>query len=159
MQVAQTIFQARMLALSSGAAVLVTWRKDTGFVVEQAIEGATAAQARGHGTCSDQPGLGCLSNNWTDATTKRVVERYETDKYAAVTGKNGAGAAITQMDLCFNPLGRSFASFDGTKPTQPLTSTPTFEVQRIDNEGGTFAARGQVRKVVVLPNGMARLAL
>ena len=158
-QVAQVFLQARMRALAKGAAVKVTWRKDTGFVVEEATEGPVAATARGYATCAEGPGLGCLSNDWTDATTKRLVERYDTDKYALVTGKNGAGAAITQMDLCFNPLGRSFASFDGTKPTTPLASTPTFDIQRIDNEGGTFVARGQVRTVVLLPNGMARLAL
>lgn len=163
-QVAQIYSQARMRAMSRGAAVLVRWDKDKGFVVEEAIEGKTAATARKHETCAEQPGLGCLSNgwgNWGDTTeTKRVIEEYKTENYAALTAKNGGGSAITKLNICFNPMGRSYISYDGTNPTTAMVSTPSFDVQRIDNKGGgTYVSAGMVRKVVLLPNGMARLAL
>lgn len=156
-QVAQTYSDARMLAMASGAAVMVRWNSATGFTVVQAIEGVAAATARQKATCAEQPGLGCLSNDWT--ANSRVVHEYKTANAVSIEGKTGAGAAMTQMNVCFTPLGRSFASFDGAPPTAPMVSTPTFDVRRMDKTGGTFAAAGRTRSVVILPNGMARLAL
>ncbi len=155
-QVAQVYSQARMRAMARGAAVMVRWNSATGFVVEESIEG-TAAVARGHDKCEEQPGLGCLSNDWT--SNKLTIQEYKTANAVAVAGKKGDGTAMTQMNVCFTPLGRSFVSYDGSAPTAPLVTTPSFDVQRLDNEGGTFTARGMVRTVVLLPNGTARLAL
>lgn len=70
-----------------------------------------------------------------------------------VTAKNPSSTAVTQMDICFTPMGRSFVSFDGTAPTTAMVGAPTIDVQR------TGSGTGLLRTVAILPNGMARLGL
>jgi prepilin-type N-terminal cleavage/methylation domain-containing protein len=143
---------ARMRALGRGAAVLVRYRSDTGFSVIESIQGATAAAAQNAAsvTCADQPGLGCVANDWTAPDTSRVLSTLVPQSNLTVTVNDSSATTKAQMDICFTPLGRSFISFDGTSPKTAMVGTPTIDVQR---------AGGLKRTVAVLPNGMARLAL
>jgi hypothetical protein len=161
-QVAQLYSEARMRALARGSAVTVRWNGTSGFTVLESIEGQAADTARANGNtsianCAEQPGLGCVTTNW--AADARVVQEYETVDAVSINGKTAAGADMTQMNVCFSPLGRSFVSFDGTSPTTPMVGAPTFEVRRMDKVDGVFTPAGQTRTVVIMPNGMARLAL
>jgi prepilin-type N-terminal cleavage/methylation domain-containing protein len=149
-QVAGIFTLARARAHARGSAVAVRWRDTTGFTVVESVEGS--------GPCADQPGLGCLSSDWGTPAMVRTVQTYDTRDIVSIAASNG-GSAITKMDICFSPLGRSFISFDGSPPTTPMAGAPTLDVRRLDKVGASFEAAGLTRTVVILPNGMARLAL
>jgi prepilin-type N-terminal cleavage/methylation domain-containing protein len=153
-RIAQLYSGARMRALGRGTAVLVRYRT-TGFTVLESIQGVAAATAQNASSaaCAAQPGLGCVANNWTDATLSRLVSELSPTAEMTVTAKNQSATAVTQMDICFTPMGRSFVSFDGTAPTTAMVGATTVDVQRTGN--GT----GLLRTVAILPNGMARLGL
>jgi prepilin-type N-terminal cleavage/methylation domain-containing protein len=148
---------SRMRALGRGAAVLVRYRNDTGFTVLESIEGTAVAGSLSGGrvACAAQPGLGCLLNNWTDANTTRQVATLVPQGDVVVTVRNQGDTSQNNMDICFTPMGRSFISFDKTAPRTPMVGATTVDVQR--TMGGN--AVGLLRKVAVLPNGMARLGL
>ena len=154
-RIAQLYSGARMRALGRGAAVLVRYRADTGFTVLESIQGTAAATAQNatSATCAAQPGLGCLANNWADANVSRLVSELAPSSEMTVTAKNPAATLVTQMDICFTPMGRSFVSFDGTAPTTAMVGAATVDVQR------TGSGTGLLRTVAILPNGMARLGL
>jgi prepilin-type N-terminal cleavage/methylation domain-containing protein len=154
-RIAQLYSVSRMRALGRGTAVMVKYRSDTGFSVVESVLGATAAAAQNAGsvTCNNQPGLGCLTNSWTNPDTSRVVTTLMPRADLTVTVRDQAAVAKTQMDICFTPMGRSFISFDGTAPTASMVGATTVEVQR------TGKGLGVLRSVAILPNGMARLGL
>lgn len=145
---------ARMRALGRGSAVVVRYRKASGFTVYESIQGATAAAAQNAAsvTCAPQPGLGCLSNNWGDPETSRLLVTLQPDSNLTVAAKEGT-TVRDNMDICFTPLGRSFISFDATPPSTPMVGATTIDVQRTGN------GKGLLRTIAVLPNGMARLGL
>jgi prepilin-type N-terminal cleavage/methylation domain-containing protein len=153
-RIAQLYSGARMRALGRGAAVLVRYRAATGFTVLESIQGTAAATAQNaaSATCAAQPGLGCLANSWTDATVSRLVGEIPPTSEMTVTAKNQAATAVTQMDICFTPMGRSFITFD-TNPLMAMVGATTVDVQR------TGSGTGLLRTVAILPNGMARLGL
>lgn len=154
LQVAQLLRTGRMRSLARGSAVMVRYRS-TGFTVLESIEGAASATLRGNANCAELPGLGCLANNWTDATLSRSVDNFAVTPNVALTLRDQSGTAQTQMDLCFTPLGRAFISFDGNPPQTPMVGAVTFDLQR-DNGLGPIGLR---RTVAVLPNGAARLGI
>ncbi|HYQ17455.1 MAG TPA: type II secretion system protein [Polyangiaceae bacterium] len=160
-RVALLYSNARMRALGRGAAVLVKYRKASGFTVLESIEGTAASTSlsAGRAGCAAQPGLGCLANNWGNAGTSRQVGALTapTDVRIAVHSQTDSTTALDNMDICFTPLGRSFISFDGvaTGPSTPMVGAATVDVQR--QVAG--ADVGLLRTVAILPNGMARLAL
>jgi type II secretory pathway pseudopilin PulG len=149
---------ARMRALGRGGAVMVQYNRDAGtFTVRESIEGRIAAGARGVADCGDQPGAGCLTARW-DADDSRIVETFALDQ-SFLEFKANDGQA--NMNICFNPLGRSFISFTADAPETPMTSAVTFGLTR-KTGGGTFGVLedGKYwRKVAILPNGIARVAL
>jgi prepilin-type N-terminal cleavage/methylation domain-containing protein len=153
-RIAQLYSGARMRALGRGSAVVVRYRTATGFTVLESIQGVAAATAlTGSATCASQPGLGCLANVWGNPAQSRVVGQLAPGSELTVTAKNQGDTAVTQMDICFTPLGRSFISFDGNPPTTAMAGATTVEVQR------TGTGTGLLRTVAILPNGMARLGL
>lgn len=151
--------QARMRALGRGAAVRVIYNESTGFRVIESVEGLTAANklSASRAACAAQPGLGCLTNNWADLTTSRQVATLVAPADVSVIVRNQAAATQSTMDICFTPSGRSFVSFGAQTPTTPLSGAPTIDVQRYF--GSKTNTVGMLRTVVILPNGMARLAL
>jgi type IV fimbrial biogenesis protein FimT len=159
-RIAQLYSGARMRALGRGSAVMVRYRAASGFRVIESVQGATAAAAQNaaSATCAAQPGLGCLANNWAaGADTWREVASLTPLSTLTVTAKAQDSTTVkTSMDICFTPMGRSFLSFDGNPPTQPMVGATTIDVQR--NIEGT-SLKGLLRTVAILPNGMARLGL
>jgi type IV fimbrial biogenesis protein FimT len=149
---------ARMRAMGRGSAVLVRYRPDTGFDVRESIEGVVAATSlnASRASCAAQPGLGCLANNWSDAAgTWRQVATLTAPTDISFVARDQSSNLQANMDICFTPMGRSFISFNKTSPTTPMAGATTFDVQRTVSG----AAVGLLRTVVILPNGMARLAL
>lgn len=157
-RVAVLYSSARMRALGRGSAVMVRFRKASGFTVLESIEGTTAATrlSGSRAACATQPGLGCLANNWSPgADTFRQVAELPLQTDISIVTSNQSATATDNMDICFTPMGRSFISFDGTVPTAPMVGATKIDVQRL--RGGSPV--GLLRTVAVLPNGMARLGL
>jgi len=157
-RIAQLYSGARMRALGRGSAVVVRYRKATGFTVIESVQGATAAAAQNAAsvTCAAQPGLGCLANNWSvGADTWRQVATLEPADNLTVTAKDQTDGPQDAMDICFTPMGRSFISFNESPPSSAMIGATTVEVQR--NIDGTL--KGLLRTVAILPNGMARIGL
>jgi prepilin-type N-terminal cleavage/methylation domain-containing protein len=150
--VSQAYTSARMRAMGRGSAVLV--RYDNGVLTTfESIEGAVAT-ARGQGACATAPGAGCLNTDWSVAANRREVATFTADPGAVlgltVNAKQG-GVARTQFQVCFSPGGRSFLVQDVVNnPTAAFTGSLEFEVQR---------PTGRTHRAVLLPNGVARLAL
>jgi prepilin-type N-terminal cleavage/methylation domain-containing protein len=154
-QIALLYGNARMRALGRGAAVLVRYRAATGFTVYESIQGATAAAAQNATsvTCAAQPGLGCLTNDWTAPDKSQLLTTLRPGTDLTVLARDRTAAEQTNMDICFTPLGRSFISFDTTAPSTPMVGATTVDVQRTGN------GKGLLRTVSILPNGVARLGL
>jgi type IV fimbrial biogenesis protein FimT len=152
-RIAQLYSVARMRALGRGTAVLVRYRAATGFSVLESVQGAAQAalQNAASVTCANQPGLGCLANNWGNPQTSRVVTTLVPAADLTVTARDQGATAQTSMDICFTPMGRSFISFDSSAPTGAMVGATTVQIQR--------TGKGLLRTVAILPNGMARLGL
>ena len=148
LQVAGLYREARMRALGRGAAVLVSY-DGTSFSVQEGVEGATAAVARtGSPDCQALPTQGCLTNPW-NGTASRSIASFDPAQVSSDISTKLSDSS-TSVDLCFTPLGRTFKRTSATS-WQPLTSVVSFDVQR--------GADGINRRVIVLPNGTARLGL
>lgn len=150
---------ARMRALGRGSSVRVNYDKVKGFTVLESIEGVAAAQSlsASRAACAEQPGLGCLTNNWTPAAgTTRQVATLTAPSEISIVARDKDGAEQSSMDICFTPMGRSFVFVAGQAAT-PMAGATTIDVQRY--LGTPTNPVGLLRTVVVLPNGMARLAL
>lgn len=149
-----TIYRnARMRALGRGSAVLVHYDTN-GFSVREAEEGAVAAQARGAPQCQPLPTRGCLTNNWADGGTFRVVTQFNPKirgEFADIetTVFDPTNTPITYLDVCFTPVGRSFSRISANATLTPMMGVVSVNVKRLE---------GLRRTVVVLPNGISRLA-
>ncbi|HVY27709.1 MAG TPA: prepilin-type N-terminal cleavage/methylation domain-containing protein [Polyangiaceae bacterium] len=153
-QLAALYSGARMRALSRGAAVKVNYLGNGQFEVLESVDGATLAAARNSPACGDEPGLGCLSNNWkTGQDTRRQVTTLALQSELAVTLKDPAGNVTPTMSVCFTPMGRSFVAPDNDSLLQPLAGAPIFTLERTGNWGGGYGYY-----VALLPNGIARVA-
>jgi type IV fimbrial biogenesis protein FimT len=155
-QIALLYSNARMRAMGRGSAVMVRYAPATGFSVIESIQGA-AAIAQGLGACTTLPGAGCLLNNWNNPVNYREVTSFNPrirGEYGgtdlAIALANPSGGAVTDMNVCFSPLGRTFASYAATWPATTMAGAATIRVQR---------GEGLTRTVAILPNGSARLAL
>ncbi|HXS30767.1 MAG TPA: prepilin-type N-terminal cleavage/methylation domain-containing protein [Steroidobacteraceae bacterium] len=152
-QIAQLYTSARLRALGRGAAVRVNYNATTGFEVIESIEGTQASVTRGQANCAPTPGMGCLSTNWGPPgapVNSRLVNRLLWPSNITVQATDPLLTAVTDMNVCFTPGGRSFATPTNAAPTAALTGSVQFAVKR---------GNGLERKVVLLPNGTARLAL
>lgn len=149
-QIATLYTSARLRAMGRGNAVMIRYNATTGFQVVESVEGTFATGTRNvSNACTPTPGAGCLVTNW--ATDSQVVNRLMWPSNIAVNAVNSAGGAVTDMNICFSPGGRSFASYaSGTDPTAAMVGSVRFTVKR---------DRGIARNVAVLPNGYSRIAL
>jgi type IV fimbrial biogenesis protein FimT len=149
-QIASLYSNARMRAMGRGSAVLVRYNATTGFGTFDSVEGAQAT-ARGAAACTSAPGSGCLVTNWGVAANVREVSSYRPAADVTVVGLDPTGTTKTDIRVCFSPSGRSFASYVAVDPTAAMAGSVEFTVKR-----GTV---GLLRRVALLPNGNARLAL
>jgi type IV fimbrial biogenesis protein FimT len=162
--VANLYRDARMRSMGRGAAMLVRYSSagDGTFQLREGRRGAV----EGDPTCAALPAAGCLTNNWQDGAPDNVVvstlNPASRSEYAGVTVTMDGppqppanGAAVNQMDVCFTPLGRVFVRFNNpTGVFQPLTGVP---VARVTRKVGN-SQLGLTRRVLLLPNGTARLS-
>jgi prepilin-type N-terminal cleavage/methylation domain-containing protein len=149
-QIALVYRQARLRAMGRGAAVLVRFDTDSFSVLE--------ARQGGPGTCADLPVSSCLDTPWVSTPDRtRVV-----DGHAEATGGDLANVSIsmvdatdnpiTELEVCFTPMGRAFARED---INDAVAFTPMTEayLASVSRPGLT-----RTREVVLMPNGTARLS-
>ncbi len=148
LQLAGLYREARMRALGRGAAVLVDHDGADTWTVKEGVEGTAQSSTRAGTTeCRALPTRGCVSNSWGADTSREIATFKPTDVSDVTRAEFSDG---TSRDVCFSPLGRAFVR-SGTGVWQPLTSVISIDVQR--------GADGLNRRVIVLPNGTARLGL
>ena len=140
---------ARVRALGQGFSVLVRYTSTTGWEVREAMPFGT-----GTGSCTLQMTTTCTSNPWAVAGTDyRVVGRFTPSVYSGVAETvtvTGTGA-VTTLDTCFTPRGRTFTRTNTANTLAPSTSMVDIAVSRsVNGRGGN---------VSILPNGTARLSL
>jgi type IV fimbrial biogenesis protein FimT len=150
-QIALVYRQARLRAMGRGAAVLVRFDTDT-FTVLEARQGPAA------GACADLPVSSCLGTPWVSAP---AMSR-QVDGHAEATGGDMADVVvsmvdagdtpITELEVCFTPMGRAFVRED---INDAVAFTPMTEayLASVSRPGLT-----RTREVVLMPNGTARLS-
>ncbi len=164
-QVALIYRNARLQSMGRGSAILV--RFDAGanpagsFRVREAVRG-------GNTICSRLPSSSCALANWeADATSdfgSQAVREFDFSASSGVEnpglrfdvdGPAAIGNDVTRFDLCFTPTGRAFVRYNADVTWIPMTGIPIVRVYRTD--GTATVAIGLERRVVILPNGNARL--
>lgn len=150
-QIALLYRNARLRAMGRGFAVLVNYTPTNGFRVLETLP------AGGLMNCNPTLPPSCTNTNWALPGATRVVETFNpgaTGLYAGVLlalTAQPSGSAVTNLDLCFTPRGRTFNRLAPAQPLTPMTGV-------IDIQVGQASPMLQ-RRVNVLPNGMARVAL
>ncbi len=156
-QEVSTIYRnARLRALGRGSAVLVRYTNTDvrgTLEVREAIGGTGVVAAE----CQTLPRSDCTQQEWT-ATNSRTVSSFGASVMGTFSSihidmRNPDDSAISAMDVCFTPLGRTFVRF-GAGAWAPLAIVPRANVWRNDGSGN---AAGLQRVVLIPPNGMARL--
>jgi type II secretory pathway pseudopilin PulG len=155
-QIAIVYRQARMHALGRGSAVLVHF-EDGEMRVREAILGEAVG---GEDNCADLPVSSCLVPDWANAASYREIDGFRvanTGLSSLTLGLTSGGTdassdsgstALTTLDVCFTPMGRTFAR--------------TAEADRLTPISDTFVAKlsrpgSRTRSVALMPNGTARL--
>ncbi len=148
---------ARMRAIGRGAAVLVYYRTEGGvkkFTVHEAVRGGTS-------TCSRLPETNCLlpAARWTTTGSSTEVGslRFDPTIKVRVDSPGAAATDVSEFAACFSPIGRTYAAYGTNSRTSlaQMAGVPLVRVYRTET-GGT-AAIGLERRIVLLPNGQARL--
>ncbi len=151
-EIAAMYRQARLRAVGRGAAVLVRFNAGAFTVLEARLGNAAAA-----GECAELPMSSCFNTSWVDnPTTQQLVDGH----VEATTGEMGnvtlsltdaANNNLAAVEICFTPFGRAFArnAVNDAVAFAPLTSTYLVGVNR--------PGMGRSRRVVLMPNGTARM--
>lgn len=156
-QVATLYRNARLRAMGRGSAVLVRFTPGTQgrFELREAQRGATAEAG-----CEALPVSSCLLPDWngpvdTDYRPLQTLDLAGRSEYGGVNIDmlDRTDTEITNLDVCFTPMGRTFFRTNPEQPLLPLTAMHVAEVWR--GEGSTRL--GRTRRVVILPNGTARI--
>lgn len=154
---------ARARALGRGAAQLVRFSTGTRTLGQlttfEAIEPANATSTVG--SCGSNPVSSC-DNNWLNAANVRALDTFPNDE--GLYGQVGfqfqlsstANSPQSFAEICFPPSGRAVYRTAAGAAWTVLTSVPEIDVQRYDTKS---AAVGILRRVLLTPNGTARLAL
>lgn len=162
--IAEVYRTARTQALGRGAAVVVTYTpgaNGAGTVdLLEGVEGDVAATAAETAACGNKPSRGCVTNNWgnilaaPNVGTARRIYLFKPPKSVTTTAAVGAAAVAsgTPFSVCYSPSGRTFVNTAGT--WTPASWTVLNTVLDL-----SVAGEGRTHRVVVLPNGTARLAL
>lgn len=139
---------ARMRAMGRGSAVMVSFNQGA-FVVREAVRPPPADNP----ACTGEPWSSCINNNWSNAANYSELSRFEPTKRGEYQGLTLAAVPSTQtrFDICFTPMGRAYTRTDDLPFKTPMMQVTNFNVGRT----------GSVinRTVMVLPNGVARVAL
>lgn len=164
LRVAQIYQQARMRAAGQGGAVMVRYdQTDQGsFETVDALAGIVVDTLN---NCPELPSVSCTRTDWTNAANKQF-RSMETVAFAAQPGyadiytqlTQHGGSPGTYMELCFTPVGRAFVRYTATEQWKAIQGVPQIAVARAPS-GDFSKAEGLVRNVLILPTGLARLAL
>jgi len=163
-EVATLYRDARLRAVGRGAAVLVTYSKAArAFAVREAVRGGPAS-------CARLPSPSCTETLWASPATtvggSQELSSYGLDATGTeVTGlkvqvdaPDASAEDISGLAVCFTPMGRAFVNYSGdTSALAPMTGVSLARIYRTV-PGGTTAI-GLERRVVILPNGQARLEI
>jgi type IV fimbrial biogenesis protein FimT len=149
-KIAMLFREARLQAVGRGAAVLMRYNGTTFSVLE--------ARAGTGATCPDAPVPDCLSVSWASVPdASRLVSAFAPVAAAGdlstmtLTLSDSAGSAVSALEVCFSPNGRSFSRQvinDGTA-LLPMNQVYVATLSRPGN--------GRTRRVALLPNGTARM--
>ncbi len=164
-RVAALYRNARMRAMGRGAAILVRFSPGSrgAFDVLEAQRGTTDSPTGvSDADCSTLPISSCLTPDWNGAegvSYRRITEldlsaRGEYDRLN-ITMEDQAGTGLSNLDVCFTPMGRTFFRTVPTAVLNPLTSTHVVEVFRAEGDNRL----GRTRRILVPPNGAARITL
>ncbi len=177
-QIADQYRTARMRALGRGGAVMIRIEASstTGpgtIEVREAVRGSTSTDPDSDPTsdaAAYMPVSSCTLTDWNlpdlatggGFTASRRIFYYRApsevsgDKTEIDIWLPGEteDAEVSSLSVCFTPMGRAFRSTDLGDTWSPLTSVPYAEVQRTSHSG---SALGMPRRVMLLPNGNARL--
>lgn len=139
---------ARMRAMGRGSAVMVSFDKGA-FVVREAVRPPPETNTE----CTGEPSSSCVNTNWTDGKSFAELSRFEPTKRSEYEGLTLAPvpSTATRLDICFTPMGRAYTRSDDLPFSTPMVQVASFNVGR---SGSVLT-----RTVMVLPNGVARLAL
>lgn len=139
---------ARMRAMGRGSAVMVSFDQGA-FVVREAVRPPPADNPM----CTGEPWSSCTNNNWTNATNYSELGRFDPTKRGEYQGLTLAAvpSTRTRFDVCFTPMGRAYTRADNLPFSTPMVQVANFNVGR---SGSVIT-----RTVMVLPNGVARVAL
>lgn len=166
-EIARVYRDARLRAIGRGSAVLVHYDAAAhSFEVREAVVGPGPNQ---QGNCARLPTTSCTQAGWildaNSAFGSQSLETYRFNTTSDATGLKvvlGFPAAIdTPVDnfsICFTPLGRTFIDTNwppNFSNSPAMTFAPRFRVYR--TEPGETTRVGLERRVVLLPNGQARL--
>lgn len=164
-RVAALYRDARMRAMGRGSAVMVRFSPGTrgAFEVLEAQRGTTdAPTGASDASCATLPIGSCLTPDWNGAegasyrrlTALDLSNRGEYDRLT-ITMEDQEGSGLDHLDVCFTPMGRSFFRSLKAANLQPLTTTHVAQVYRAEGANRI----GRTRRVLLPPNGAARISL
>jgi type II secretion system protein H len=162
-EVASLYRTARMRALSRGSAVLV--RYDASVDTEGRFEVREAVRKEvNNPNCDKLPISSCTSPTWIGSDDNMLLGgfttanrgEYQSGGTKVVAHVDVNGTEIPQYDVCFSPMGTTYARTSQVSPFAPMTTVPKVRVQR---NGVDDLPYGPIRIVLVLPNGNAHMAL
>jgi prepilin-type N-terminal cleavage/methylation domain-containing protein len=144
--------EARLRALGRGSAVLV--RMLSGDIT--VMEARVGTDVGGVAGCSELPVSSCLNTDWSNPLSRRIVGGFHvptSGEQATMTValSDSANAPVTNLDICFTPMGRVFSRRAIAVGTAfgPIDGT---YVATVNQPGLT-----RTRRVALMPNGTARL--
>jgi type IV fimbrial biogenesis protein FimT len=144
----------RMRAMGRGAAVLV--RYDNSVDPEGRVEIREAIRSGGPDVnCTGLPSPSCVLTNWVAGNAQnQLVGGFTAAQRAEYSGLRTDltvnGAAATQLDVCFTPLGRGVFRTSQAGPFATLVSVPVIRVFRLNTAGTPY---GLARRVLIQPSG------
>jgi Tfp pilus assembly protein FimT len=138
---------ARLRAMGRGSAVLVRFDLTNDRVdVREAIRGGAG------GACARLPMSSCTMTTWTDAAAQsQLLETLNLPQRGEYSGI-ALSSATQWLEVCFTPMGRPVQRTVANGTFAGMTGVPVITVTR--SSGGQIA--GLVRRVALLPNGLAR---
>ncbi len=152
--------RAQALGRGSAVAVIITPGANGTGTVEmlEGVEGDTAATAAERANCGNAPSRGCLTNNWANVlaspnvgTARRVHLMRPPTSVTTTATLNGSAEAM--IAVCYSPGGRTYVNRTGV----PWSASNWSVLNTVLDLG--IAGEGRTHRVVVLPNGTARLGL
>jgi len=140
--IASTYRMARLRAMGRGSAVVVRYNAGALTMLE-GIQGEDADDAG----CRTLPAPSCLmpADRFNSDDRSQTIESYGTSG-GTYTVSSSLGNV---SDVCFTPLGRAYSRTNLTEAFAPMLTPATVSVQQ--------SSGGLARRVLILPNGTARV--